>query len=207
MKGRLLKMLEIAFTVVPLLPITGCFCGQFFRGSEDVVAMTISPTNSSILPGMTQNFSATGTFGGVGSTGDVTLLTTWTSSDPTIATIDHSGLATGIRFGAVTISGTCQCYLSQTNLTVSSQAVSLTSIAVTPANPTLQIGLTQQFTATGTYSNGTTSIITRSAIWTSSDSTVATVNSGGLATGVAAGNVTISATSGNVSGQPALTVQ
>jgi uncharacterized protein YjdB len=207
MKDCLLKTMEIAFSIVSLLPLTGCFCGQFFRGSEDVVAVTISPANGSILPGATQNFAATRTFGGGGGTGDITMLTTWTSSDAGIATIDNTGRARGIRLGAVTISGTCQCYLSQTTLTVSSQVVSLTSVVITPATATVGVGLTQQFVATGTYSNGTTSVITSTAVWTSSDNTIATVNSAGLTTGMAAGNVTISATSGNVSGQTALTVQ
>ena len=207
MNGYLLNVLRIAFSVFPLLALTGC-CGEVFRGSNDVVGVSIAPTNSSIQPGTTQNFTATGTFAVNGGTGDITTQTTWTSSDTTIVTIDNTGLAKGIKFGTVTIAGSCQCYTSKTNLTVSSNAVSLTSIAVTPANATVKAGLTQQFTATGTYSNGTTNNITSSAVWSSSDSTVATISSsGGLATGVAAGSATITATSGSVSGQTTLTVQ
>ena len=155
MNGYLLNVLKIAFSVLLLLPLTGC-CGEVFRGSNDVVGVSIAPTNGSIQPGTTQSFTATGTFAVNGGTGDVTTQTTWTSSDTTIATINNSGLTTGIKFGTVTITGNCQCYASKTNLTVSSNAVSLTSIAVTPANATVKAGLTQQFTATGTYSNGTT---------------------------------------------------
>src|SRR5439155_13863899 len=44
----------------------------------------------------------------------------------------------------------------------------LTSIAVTPANPTNLTSTTRQFTATGTYSDGSTQDITTQAGWTSS---------------------------------------
>lgn len=216
MKSHWVNMLKIALNVLPLLPLTGCFCGQFFRGSDDVVAVTISPTNTSILPGATQKFTATGTFGGNGTTtdgnggtGDVTLITTWNSSDSSIVSIDKTGLAKGNKLGTVTISGNCQCYMPQTNLTVSNQmttTAALLSIAVTPVNATLQAGQTQQFIATGTYSNGTTSVITDSALWTS-DNTAATVSSRGLATGILPGDVAIYASSRDVKGKSALKVQ
>lgn len=82
----------------------------------------------------------------------------------------------------------------------------LTSIAVTPANPTVQIGATQQFTATGTYSDNSTQNITGQVAWASSKTSVATITSAGLATAVSAGSATISATQGAISGSTTLTV-
>jgi hypothetical protein len=67
-------------------------------------------------------------------------------------------------------------------------------------------GQTLQFTATGTYSNGTTQTLTSSVAWSSSTTGTATVNSSGLATGVAVGSTTIKATSGSLSGTTALNV-
>jgi uncharacterized protein YjdB len=207
------NMMKIVLSALLLLPLTGCFCGQFFRGPDDVAAITISPANTSILPGATQKFSATATFGGNGSntdgnggTGDVTLQTTWASSDSTIVSIDNTGLAKGLKLGTVTISGDCECLMAQAGLTVSSQPAALISIAVTPANTTMQVSLTQQLVAIGTYSNGATRILTNSVVWTSSDNTGAIVNSGGLATGVGTGNVTIFAASGDVIGKTILAV-
>jgi uncharacterized protein YjdB len=196
---------KIILAVMSLLPITGC-CGKFFRGSKDIIGLTISPANGSIKPDSTQQFTATGSYYD-STTGDVTPETTWTSSDLAIASINSEGLASGVSSGVTTISADCQCYIIHTNLTISSSAANLTSIAVTPANPTVNVGNTQQFTATGTYSNGTSSVITSSATWTSSSSTIATVNSSGLATGLSTGNVTITATSNGVSGNTTLTVQ
>jgi len=85
-------------------------------------------------------------------------------------------------------------------------AVTLTSIAVTPANPAIRAGMTNQFTATGTYSDGSTQDITAAVTWASATPTVATVSNGGLATGAATGNASITATAGTVSGRTALSV-
>ena len=76
----------------------------------------------------------------------------------------------------------------------------LTSIVVTPANPSILTGASQQFTATGTYSDGSTQDITSQAIWTSSDTAVATIDAGGLATGISAGTTMISASLAGVTG-------
>ena len=83
----------------------------------------------------------------------------------------------------------------------------LKSIAVTPANFNIMIGATQQFTATGTYSDGSTQNLTSQATWASSSPGVATINTSGLATGVSTGTTTISATLLGVVGSTTLTVQ
>lgn len=82
----------------------------------------------------------------------------------------------------------------------------LSSITVTPANPSIVAGVTQQFTATGTYSDGSTQNLTSSATWTSSNTGVATITSAGLASGVGAGNTTVTAALASVSGSTGLTV-
>jgi len=82
----------------------------------------------------------------------------------------------------------------------------LSSIAVTPANPSAAAGTTVQFKATGTYSDNSVKDITTSVTWTSS-TTAATITSAGLATAVTAGqSPTITATSGSVAGSTTLTV-
>src|ERR1039458_5365731 len=61
-------------------------------------------------------------------------------------------------------------------------APTLTSISVTPATPSVVAGLTQQFKATGTYSDSSTADLTNAVLWTSGTTGVATVNRSGLAT-------------------------
>ncbi len=84
--------------------------------------------------------------------------------------------------------------------------VTLTSISVTPANPSLPAGVTKQFAASGIFSDGTSRDITTQATWKSSNTSVVTVNSSGLATTVATGNVTITAGLWIISGNTPLTV-
>lgn len=87
----------------------------------------------------------------------------------------------------------------------------LISIAVTPAAPSVAAGATQQFTATGTRADGSTVDITATVTWTSSDEAVAafeTPDTSGLATAIAAGTATISATDADtgISGSTDMTV-
>lgn len=86
----------------------------------------------------------------------------------------------------------------------------LVSIGVTPTDPSIATGATQQFTATGTYSDNTTQDLTASVTWSSSATAVATISntagSNGKATSVAAGTTTIKATSGSISGSTTLRV-
>jgi hypothetical protein len=72
-------------------------------------------------------------------------------------------------------------------------APTLVSITITPNSAFVYSGQTQQFTATGNYSDSSTQDLTNSATWTSSDTTVATFNSSGLASTVLAGTVTVTA--------------
>jgi trimeric autotransporter adhesin len=84
----------------------------------------------------------------------------------------------------------------------------LTSIAVTPASPAhLKVGATQQFTATGTFSDNSTADISSTVTWASGSTATATISASGLATGVAAGTTQITAaTSGVTSPGVTLTV-
>ena len=79
----------------------------------------------------------------------------------------------------------------------------LDSIAVSPGTQSMAVGKTTQFTATGTYGNAnhaSTQNITGSVTWSSSNTAVATVSSGGLATGVGAGTTTITASAAAFNG-------
>lgn len=83
--------------------------------------------------------------------------------------------------------------------------LTLQSIAVTPANSIVAVGLTKVFSATGTYSDGSTQDLTAAVAWSSSDPAVASMSSN-TATGLARGNTTIAATLGSTSGSTNLRV-
>ncbi len=83
----------------------------------------------------------------------------------------------------------------------------ITSIAVSPQTATSPVGTKARFTATATFSDGSTKDVSTSAAWSSTSPQVASVNSFGLAQGLAAGGASIQATVGSVSGSANLTVQ
>ncbi len=83
----------------------------------------------------------------------------------------------------------------------------LVSIAVHPANPAITTGTTQTFTATGTFSDGSSQDITTQAVWSSSSPGVATITSTGLGTGISAGNSVITATLNGYAGSTTIAVQ
>ncbi len=82
----------------------------------------------------------------------------------------------------------------------------LASIAVTAVSQSIPVNGTQQFAATGTYSDGSSQSLTSQVTWSSTAAGVATVSSSGLARGVASGVAGIRATMGSVSGSRNLTV-
>jgi hypothetical protein len=81
----------------------------------------------------------------------------------------------------------------------------LSSINVAPQSASVNIGATLQFTATGVNSDGTAASL-HNLVWSSSDTTIATITSGGLVKGVASGTSTITATDQGVTGSTTVTV-
>jgi hypothetical protein len=81
------------------------------------------------------------------------------------------------------------------------------SITVSPGSVTILMGKQQQFSATVTYSDGSTKSPPTGTTWSSSNTAVATVDSSGLVKGVAPGNVTISVTVGSVNGTSSTKVE
>ncbi len=164
--------------------------------------VAVNPANPSIAPGIVLQFSATGTYSDT-TTHDLTSSATWSSSNPAAATVNGSGRATAVAIGSATIAAALGAQAGSTNLNV---VPSLVSIQVSPQNPTIAAGTTQPFTATGTFSDGSTQDLTASASWNSSLLSVATIAASGLANGIAAGQSTITATDGSVSASTLLTV-
>ena len=170
-----------------------------------LTSIAITPTTASIAAGNTQAFTATGTYSN-STTQNITSTVTWASSNTSAATIAPGGVATGVAAGMSSITASLSGVTSNSaNLTVN--APTLTSIAITPTTASIAAGNTQAFTATGTYSNSTTQNITSTVTWASSNTSAATIAPGGVATGVAAGMSSITASlSGVTSNSANLTV-
>jgi hypothetical protein len=82
----------------------------------------------------------------------------------------------------------------------------LVSISVTPANPSVSVGASEQFTATGSFSDSSTKNLTSSVTWTSSNESVASINASGLMSSAGTGTTLISAISGSITGSMSLKV-
>jgi hypothetical protein len=141
-----------------------------------LASLTVAPVNPVLVVGATQQFTATGNFSD-GSMQDMTSVVTWNSSSTATATVSSTGMATGQGGGTSTISATYGAASASTSLSVST--ANLVSLSISPATDTIPPGINQQFSATGTYSDGTVLKVTIMARWTSSDATVATVGNAG----------------------------
>ncbi len=171
--------------------------------SPVVASVTVSPSSVSIEEGGTHQFSATA----YGS--DDTMISgktfTWTSSSTSVATIDSSGLATGVDAGSTTITATVDGVSGTATLTVTEPPPVVARVTLSPSSVSIEEGGTQQFSATA-FDSDNTMISGKTFTWTSSSASVATINSSGLATGEDAGSTTIRATVDGVSGTATLTV-
>jgi hypothetical protein len=165
--------------------------------------MAVSPADPSVLKGSTRQFTATGSYSD-GSTENLTDKAIWSSSNSVVAVVNNTGLATGFATGSSTIQVALGSVAGSTTLTVT--AAVLSSIAVTPPNLSISDGISQQFTAIGTYSDGSTQNLTNSVTWLSSNTSVAKINSMGFASGVGIGGSSIQAALGSVAGSTTLTV-
>ncbi|NIY89886.1 Ig-like domain-containing protein, partial [Vibrio campbellii] len=170
------------------------------------VSLEITPKIQSVSVGLTEQFSAIVTMSD-GTKLDVTNEKSidWSSREPDVATVSNEvgskGLVTGVDTGWTTIAVSGQVNGEFVNASASLQVIRavITSLEVTPETETVPAGLAKPFKAFATLSSGEVIDVTNdSAIsWSSSDSKIATISNSevdkGTATGVAMGEVTITA--------------
>ena len=168
-----------------------------------VATVTISPATQAVIVGASAPaFTATTKDAGGNTLTGRTV--TWSSGDPTIATIDpNTGVATGVSAGTVTITATSETKTGTATLTVNPAPVG--SVTVTPPSQTIVDGNPASFGATLKDANGHT-LSGRVVTWSSNDATIATVNNSGTATSTGPGNAVITATSEGQSGTATLQV-
>ena len=169
--------------------------------SVPVATVTVTPATATIAVGGTGAFSATPR----DSAGNVLTgrVVTWSSTAPAVASVNGSGVATGVSAGSASIIATSEGHADTAALTVI--VVPVASVAVTPATATIAVAGTRAFTATLRDSAG--GILTgRVVTWSSTAPAVASVNGSGVATGVAVGSTSIIATSEGRADTAALSV-
>ncbi|HEY9225611.1 MAG TPA: Ig-like domain-containing protein [Gemmatimonadaceae bacterium] len=165
-----------------------------------VSSVVVQPSTASLAAGSTTQLTAVtkDSAGGVLTGRSLS----WASSNPAAATVSVTGLVTAVAPGNATITATSEGKSGTSAITVN---VSVASVTITPATATIPVTQTKAFAATTKDAQG--SVLTgRLVTWSSSNAAIAGVSSSGVATGVAPGTVTITATSEGKSGVATLTV-
>lgn len=162
-----------------------------------LVSIAVLPANPIVPPHTRLQMTAVGTF----SDGTTVQLTgvTWYTNTGRYASVSGSGVVRTKRSTAqaVPVYAKLNGIVGQTSLTITSMSV--TSLQLAPVNPSIATGTTEQFQLIGLFSDGVTTVdLTKSARWQTSDFSAAVINRSGLATGMAAGSVTITGSYGGL---------
>lgn len=166
-----------------------------------VAAVQVTPNPASTVVGQTVTLTAK-TLDALGNTLTGRIVG-WTSSNTAVATVNASGVVTGVASGTATITASSEGVSGTSALTVG--GVPVATVTVAPGNVTIAAGGTTTLVATLKDANG--NVLTgRAVTWSSGATSVATVSSSGVVTGVAAGTATITATSEGKSASAAVTV-
>jgi uncharacterized protein YjdB len=169
-----------------------------------IVSITVMPPSQTIAVGTTLDFTATGRFSD-NSVQNITNDVTFNSDNTAVATIDNTtDAATAVGPGTANIIATFNGVSGSAPLNVT--AATITSISITPATAELAPNSFVDCTATATLSDGTTQVITDDVTWSSSNPSIAAVDNTGSVGAVSAGNVTISAQFGAVTGSSTILV-
>ncbi|MEW6214640.1 MAG: Ig-like domain-containing protein [Nitrospirota bacterium] len=129
-----------------------------------------------------------------GSTADVSNMASWNISDPIIASVDGTGLVTGLTVGSTSVIASYGGFNYAAGVEVKSSAPptpTVTGLTITPDISTINAGQTNQFNADLQYSDGSTLDVTNTANWSTTDGTI--IN--GLVSGTSPGTATITAES------------
>lgn len=177
----------------PLLGALACLaaaCGGEGgpTGPARVASVTVNPSPATVRVGETVLLSAT-----PADASGVTLSgrsVTWTSVNATIASV-VSGVVSGVSEGVTEVSAVVDGTPGTVTVSVTPQGIA--SVDVRPLVAQLLIGSTLQMTATPRSAAGTP-LLGRRVTWSTSDSAVARVDSTGLVSALAGGDVTITAT-------------
>jgi Bacterial Ig-like domain (group 2) len=162
-------------------------------GLHNLTAINVTPATQTVnIVGQTAQFLATGVFDSSPVSVNLTNSAAWTSSAPSEVSIGNTGLATVLGCPVASCSVTISASATDANSTtrigsatliinptsIVSGTHELTTLTVIPSSQTLnRLGETAQFIALGTFSSSpTTQDLAGQVVWTSSDTSVATID-------------------------------
>lgn len=170
------------------------YTGAGCLGEKFDFAVVCAPATNQLRRGTSQALTLTGTdMKGRNVASTRFRSTTFTSSDPAVATVDNTGRITAVRAGTARI--TCTTIVNGISRSATSTVTvpfPTWTISVSPTTATRDTGQTVQLAVTARDEDGVD--VSAGTTWTSSNPAVATVSSSGLVRCVSAGTVTITAT-------------
>jgi uncharacterized protein YjdB len=123
---------------------------------------------------------------------------TWSSSAPTVATVNADGVIAGVAPGAAVVTATSEGRTATVNVVVEALAP-VNTVTLSPTTQTLAAGSTQQLVATLRDANSNV-LANRPITWASSSAATGSVSSTGLVSALVPGTFTVTATSEGRSG-------
>lgn len=150
--------------------------------------LDLSEEQLSLKTSSTHALTLTATYAD-GSTEDVTSKAAWSSSDELVAFVKKGSLTTYKLAGTATISAIYGTLETSTQVEVGA----VSKLVASDDNVFLQISGTKQLVLTAVAGDGSSSDITSSAVWTTSDKSIAMVSKG-LITGYSVGTATLTGT-------------
>jgi alpha-tubulin suppressor-like RCC1 family protein/uncharacterized protein YjdB len=166
-----------------------------------VASVSLDPVDPVVGVGATAPLTAVARSGDGTPLPDRTI--TFSSSDPAVASVDGTGVVTGLAVGSTQITATAESRSQSVTLTVS--GVPVASVTVSPASATVKTGAELALTGQA-LDAGSAPLPNRVFAWTSSSPAVATVSPLGFVRGVAGGTATITGTSEGQSATAEITV-
>ncbi|MGG4451228.1 Ig-like domain-containing protein [Brevibacillus porteri] len=157
-----------------------------------------TPVQVSLVAGGTQQLSVTATYSN-GAEENISRQAVYSSSNANVASVDSSGLITALSPGATQVTVSYGGQSTIIPVTVSGNAISLVSLAVTPATVSIGKGATQQLEVKATYKDGKNIDVSGQAVYVPGDATVVTVDANGVVTAVKAGSTSITVSFGGAS--------
>lgn len=205
---RLRVVVSVVLLENDVVLFRGSFIAELIRGRPATGDVPLNPVPTSLVASGPDRLTSLGETSQLSAsllmaTGDPIpdAAVTWTSLDQGVVQVDPSGLVTAVSEGTARVVARSQGLSDTLNIQV---AAVVTEVVVSPPSASLQPGDQRLFVAEARDARGNT--LERTADWTASPATVATVDGNGVVTAVAVGAAEIRAAVAGLIGTASLEV-
>ena len=177
-----------------------------YNGSEAELRISVNGVGSITISGYSQNMSVGDTSRLTATTNPAGVGVTWSSSNPTVVSVDSSGYIHAVSEGFAIITATANDGSGTSGTcTIMVSAVKAESVEINRSSLTLTVGGTQTLKATVEPDDAAN----KTVVWSYSNPQVASVSSAGVVTAIAPGTavITVTTVDGSLTDSCTVTVQ